>query len=104
MRRVSRGYEELVLWLPDGYQAHARYWPAPQPRGAVLFHHGIQSHCGWFEASSQKLTEAGFCVFQPERRGCGRNMQDRGHAESAEQLIADSHTARDELLRRTGLD
>jgi alpha-beta hydrolase superfamily lysophospholipase len=67
----------------------------------VLFHHGIQSHCDWFAASARKLTEAGFCVLQPERRGCGRNLVERGHAQSAEQLIADAHAARDELLRRS---
>lgn len=97
-------FDELSLELPDGYAAYARFWPAAQARGAVLFHHGIQSHCGWFTASAEKLTEAGFCVLQPERRGCGRNMQDRGHADSAEQLVADSHAARDELLRRSGFD
>jgi len=101
---MSEAFEELSLRLPDGYQAYARFWPAAQPRGAVLFHHGIQSHCGWFTASAQKLTEARHCVLQPERRGCGRNMQDRGHADSAEQLIIDAHAARDELLRRSGFD
>ena len=96
------GYEELSLRLPDGYEAYARYWPAPNPRGAILFHHGIQSHCGGFEASARNLTAAGYSLMQPERRGCGRNMADRGHAESAAQLIADSHVARDQLLRRSG--
>jgi len=40
-------FEELTIELPDGYRAYARYWDHPNPRGAVLYHHGIQSHCGW---------------------------------------------------------
>jgi acylglycerol lipase len=95
-------YKEITVPLPDGYPCYARYWRGPQPQGAVLYHHGIQSHCGWYEASAQALCDAGFAVMQPDRRGCGRNRKDRAHAESAEQLIADAHRLRDELVRRSG--
>jgi alpha-beta hydrolase superfamily lysophospholipase len=94
-------YEELSISLPDGYRAYARYFHAPRPIGSVLYHHGIQSHCGWYEASAAAAADAGYDVLQVDRRGSGRNEIDRGHAESAEQLIADSHAARDELLRRS---
>jgi alpha-beta hydrolase superfamily lysophospholipase len=97
-------FEEISVELPDGYAAYARYWGTPAPRGAVLYHHGIQSHCGWYESSCARLAEAGYAVLQIDRRGCGQNGEDRGHAESGEQLITDSHAARDELLRRSGHD
>ncbi|MGB2986194.1 MAG: alpha/beta fold hydrolase [Phycisphaerae bacterium] len=99
-------FEEISVPLSDGYQAYARYWrPRNEggPRGAVLYHHGIQSHCGWYETSPARLAEAGHAVLQVDRRGSGRNQQDRGHAESAEQLIGDALAARDELARRSGL-
>lgn len=121
-------FDEIAIALPDGYSAYARFWhpsapcaraettrrsrrpqrATPQPasnevRGAVLYHHGIQSHCGWYERSPAKLAQAGFAVLQVDRRGSGRNDRDRGHAESAEQLLGDASAARDELLRRTGL-
>jgi len=97
-------YEELSLHIPDGYEAYARYFaPAGQPRGAVLYLHGIQSHCGWYEASAVRLRDAGFAVLQPDRRGSGRNAAERGHAESYEQLIADALVARDLLLNRSRL-
>ncbi len=96
-------YDEISVRLPDGYQAYARYWCSPTPRGAVLYHHGIQSHCGWYETSAAQLADAGFAVLQIDRRGSGRNLSNRGHAESAEQLIEDSHAARDKLLRFSGL-
>ena len=97
-------YEEISVRLPDGYQAYARYWCGPSPHGAALYHHGIQSHCGWYETSAARLSEAGYAVLQIDRRGSGRNSPDRGHAESAEQLIEDSLAARDELRRRSGFE
>ncbi|MBI4717948.1 MAG: alpha/beta fold hydrolase [Planctomycetes bacterium] len=93
---------ELSVPLAEGYSAYARYWAADSPRGAVLYHHGIQSHCGWYAKSAQRLCEAGFCVLQYDRRGSGRNQFERGHAMSAEQLLEDARRARDELLRRSG--
>ena len=95
-------YDDLHLVMPDGYSVYGRLWLARQPRGAVLYHHGIQSHCGWYESSAEYLADAGYFVLQVDRRGSGRNKVDRGHAASAEQLIADAHAMRDELVRRVG--
>ncbi len=95
-------FEEITVVLPDGYPAYGRYWSPPRPQGAVLYHHGIQSHCGWYEGSASSLVEAGYAVLQVDRRGCGKNERERGHAESAEELIGDAHAARDELIRRSG--
>ncbi len=96
-------FEEILVDLPDGYRAYARYWSPKTPRAAVLYHHGIQSHCGWYESSPARLVEGGCAVLQVDRRGCGRNETDRGHAESVDQLLADAFAARDELARRSGL-
>ncbi|MHC4697124.1 MAG: alpha/beta hydrolase, partial [Planctomycetota bacterium] len=97
-------FEEISVTLPDGYRAYGRYWDAADPRGAVLYHHGIQSHCGWYGASAARLAEAGFSVLQMDRRGSGRNSVDRGHAESVDQMTGDTLAARDELARRCGSD
>lgn len=97
-------FEECSIRLTDGYLAYGRFFPASDPRGAVLYHHGIQSHCGWYGESASRLVEAGYHVLQYDRRGSGRNHIDRGHAESARQLIADAQLARDELRLRTGFD
>ncbi|MCG3138114.1 MAG: hypothetical protein HJJLKODD_01974 [Phycisphaerae bacterium] len=96
-------YEEMELRLSDGYRAYGRYWPVDQPRGAVLYLHGIQSHAGWYESSATALQQAGYAVLQPDRRGCGRNPSARGHAENHQQLIADVQLTATELLRRCGL-
>ncbi len=96
--------EELSIPLPDGYAAYVRYWPVSDPAGAVLYLHGIQSHCGWYEASARRLQQAGFTVLQPDRRGSGRNQADRGHAESQEQLIDDGLACGRRVLELTGLN
>jgi alpha-beta hydrolase superfamily lysophospholipase len=95
-------YEEQTIRLPDGYEAYARYWPADSPRGSVLYLHGIQSHCGWYERSASMLRQAGYAVLQPDRRGSGRNEKERGHAASAEQLIEDAFVCADILGDRCG--
>jgi alpha-beta hydrolase superfamily lysophospholipase len=96
-------YEELSVSLPDGYRAYARYWhPDGKPIAGVLHLHGIQSHCGWYEGSAEALRRAGFAVLQPDRRGSGRNVDHRGHADSPRQLIDDALCCVAELARRTG--
>lgn len=95
-------FEEISIRLADGYNAYARYWPVDNPRGSVLYMHGIQSHCGWYEASAKAIQGAGYAVLQPDRRGSGRNEADRGHASSAEQLIEDAFICADVLGDRCG--
>lgn len=97
-------FEEITITLADGYEAYARLWPAEPCRGSVLYVHGIQSHCGWYEESARRLCQAGFTVLQPDRRGSGRNTQHRGHAESAPQLIEDTLICLDVLDQRTRYD
>lgn len=97
-------FEELTIRLPDGYPAYARLFKASPCRGGVLYIHGIQSHCGWYETSAARLAQAGFTVLQPERRGCGRNTRDRGHADSCDQLIQDALACLDLLADHTGCE
>ena len=95
--------EDITIRLPDGYEAYARLWMPPEPcRGGVLHLHGIQSHCGWYEASAQAVCAAGLAVLQPDRRGSGRNQARRGHAESHTQLIDDAFACLDALSERCG--
>ena len=95
-------FDEITISLPDGYSAYARVFRADPCRGGVLYIHGIQSHCGWYETSAARLAEAGFTVLQPERRGSGRNQRDRGHADSSTQLIDDAFAGLDVLAGFTG--
>jgi len=96
-------FQEIHIRLGDGYPAYARYWPVPNAASAALHIHGIQSHCGWYAHTARALRDAGIAVLQPDRRGSGRNRADRGHAESADQLIADAIRYTDQLRELTGL-
>lgn len=101
---MDQEFKEITVRLPDGYDAYARLWAPHHIERAVLYHHGIQSHCGWYEESARRLMRNGAAVLQVDRRGSGQNRTARGHADSAEQLVDDSRAARDELFRQSGFD
>ncbi|MBN2211035.1 MAG: alpha/beta fold hydrolase [Sedimentisphaerales bacterium] len=94
--------EWVLLTLADGYQAQARWFASEAGHYPVLYLHGIQSHGGWFLKSCAHLHGQGFSVLLAERRGSGVNQTDRGHADSAEQLIDDVDVGVEWLRQRTG--
>ncbi|WP_339909855.1 alpha/beta hydrolase [Symmachiella dynata] len=75
----------------DGYRLHYRRWRAAQdkPRGTIVALHGIQSHSGWYTATSCQLCEAGYDVLFLDRRGSGLNERSRGDAPHADRLLND---------------
>lgn len=75
----------------DNYHHHFRHWTAQGavPRGYVVALHGIQSHSGWYDYSSQRISAAGFDVRFLDRRGSGLNGCHRGHTPHYERLIHD---------------
>ena len=84
----------------DGYKIHFRHWQSETPRGIVIALHGIQSHSGWYKASSRAMADAGFDVYFADRRGSGWNGYQRGHAVHGMRLVNDARAlaaiARDE--------
>src|SRR3972149_2395959 len=54
-------------------QTHLSYrkYLADSPRGVVLYLHGIQSHSGWYVQSCEILSENGYTIYAPDRRGSG---------------------------------
>jgi alpha-beta hydrolase superfamily lysophospholipase len=84
--------EIIHVRADDGYDLACRRYAPPEgtrPRGLVIVLHGIQSHGGWYEASSHQLAAAGLAVYFPDRRGSGLNAPARGDATSWELLIDD---------------
>jgi alpha-beta hydrolase superfamily lysophospholipase len=103
------GPDERTYTAGDGTELPMRVWPPPKKvpgtflarPAALVYLHGIQSHSGWYEASSRRLAEAGVAVYQIERRGSGRDAQhERGHVDKAETWLEDvaraAELARDE--------
>jgi alpha-beta hydrolase superfamily lysophospholipase len=76
-----------------------------QPKGKpVLVLHGIESHPLWFVGSADCLAAAGHDVYQLQRRGSGAAAEDRGHADSPAQLLADLDAAATYILTQTRAD
>ncbi len=87
----------------DGYEASVRWWLPAQPRGAILYFHGIESHGGWYEGSGSMLAELGWAILMPDRRGSGRNERERGHAESHHRLLSDGAELINAITARCGI-
>lgn len=83
----------------DDYHLHYRHWrPAETPpRGYVVALHGIQSHSGWYEYSSQRIADAGYDVRFLDRRGSGLNSCRRGHTPHYARLLHDVRQFLDEI-------
>jgi alpha-beta hydrolase superfamily lysophospholipase len=92
-----------TITYSDGYTTAVRWWRPADPRGCVLYFHGIQSHGGWYEASGAELAAQGLTVLMPDRRGSGCNTIARGHVSSAKQCLDDAGEALGALLDETGL-
>lgn len=74
----------------DGYiWRYRQYDPSVEPVGHVIALHGIQSHGGWYDTSSQWLAQLGWQVLFLDRRGCGLNHDARGDCPSFRRLIDD---------------
>jgi len=87
--------ERRTLVLPDGYRTsvYVHRQSGGSTKLPVVYLHGIQSHPGWFGGSASHIASCGHEVWQVTRRGSGLNTVDRGHADSAGQLIADVEAA-----------
>lgn len=74
----------------DGYSwKYRRYDPTGPTVGEIVALHGIQSHGGWYDASSQWLAEHGWAVSFLDRRGSGLNEGARGDCPSFRRLLDD---------------
>lgn len=88
----------------DGVRLHYRKWeaadlegadprdpdPAPvEPRGILVYLHGLQSHSGWFGETCARLAEEGFEVYALDRRGSGESGGPRGHVARVSDVVRD---------------
>jgi alpha-beta hydrolase superfamily lysophospholipase len=73
----------------DGYVWHYRRYSTSEPKGRLIFLHGIQSHGGWYPKSCSQLAQQGYEVYFLERRGCGLNTENRGDIPSFRRCLDD---------------
>jgi len=105
--------DERTFTAADGTDLPLRVWPPSkkvpgtfsEKPAALVYLHGIQSHSGWYEASSRWLAEAGVAVYQIERRGSGRDTEhERGHVDRAETWMEDVAAAAERARDETGVE
>lgn len=78
------------LITSDGYRCALHRYPAQGPvKARLVCLHGIQSHAGWYTRSSAAFAQAGYEVVFLDRRGSGRNEQNRGDTPSFRRLLLD---------------
>ena len=67
---AANSFETITYTTNDGLQLQARRFPQQGNRlGRLLLLHGIQSHSGWYLATCQALSQAGYEVLFVDRRG-----------------------------------
>lgn len=91
MQRPVQQPEIDFFTASDGYRIHFRRWkPTEQKyRATIVALHGIQSHSGWYAASSSALADAGYEVLFLDRRGSGLNEPARGDTPHTYRLLND---------------
>ncbi|WP_431823828.1 alpha/beta hydrolase [Burkholderia sp. F1] len=79
IRKIRRGQTELAMhaWLPEN------------PKAAVFYFHGLQSHAGWLWEAGRQFANNDVSVFVLDRRGSGISDGDRGDIPPAEVVVAD---------------
>ncbi|MFH0943819.1 MAG: alpha/beta fold hydrolase [Planctomycetota bacterium] len=95
---------EVGYVTADGSRLGYLEYRAREPRGALVYLHGIESHAGWFAAAADALCAAGFDVYCLDRRGSGINRENRGfisgHVDRYEILLEDIETVVQDLRSR----
>ncbi|MBD8452404.1 alpha/beta fold hydrolase [Serratia rubidaea] len=79
IRKIRQGTVELAIhtWLPEN------------PKAAVFYFHGLQSHAGWIWEAGRQFANNDVAVFVLDRRGCGISDGERGDIPSVEVIVED---------------
>ncbi|MGW7575575.1 alpha/beta hydrolase [Streptomyces sp. NPDC054765] len=90
-------YAETVT-AADGIPLALHQWIPENPKAAVFYVHGLQSHAGWLFETGPELARRQIAVYAPDRRGSGASGGPRGHLTSATAAL-DDYTAHFETVR-----
>ncbi len=82
---------EKLLLQSENLALHS--WIPQNPRGALFYIHGIQSHGGWLFETGPALAAHGIATYILDRRGCGLSEGRRGHVDTYRTWIDDYTSA-----------
>lgn len=86
---VNEACERRPITAEDGISLSYRRWFWKRPKAICVCVAGVESHGGWYGASSLALYEFGFSVYFLDRRGSGLSGGRRGDMNSADILHED---------------
>jgi len=72
--RFNIPVDEIFLPAPEGVIAHALYFKAKDPRGAVLFFHGNAGDLSGWGSVAEPFVSHGYSVLMPDYRGYGKSI------------------------------
>ncbi|MFI9076329.1 alpha/beta hydrolase [Streptomyces sioyaensis] len=79
-----------ITWVHrDGLRLALHRWGPRQPRAAVFYFHGLQSHAGWLWEAGVRHAEHGIAFYVLDRRGCGISDGERGAIPDADTVLGD---------------
>lgn len=84
----------------DGVDLALHCWLPPEPRGAILYFHGLQSHAGWLWEVGPRYAARGVALFVLDRRGSGISPGPREEIGAAGTVL-DDYCAAAAVVRRT---
>lgn len=72
-----------------GLKLYWRCWKVPDPRGVLVFVHGMGEHSGRYQFPVDYFTQKGFSIYTFDLRGHGMSEGRRAFAEAFEDYLAD---------------
>jgi lysophospholipase len=93
-------HREDALQSTGGVEIRMQTWRPQEPRGAVLFVHGLAEHSGRYGYPIDFFARHGFQCSALDLRGHGRSEGRRVHVDRFSDYIYDVRTARNYLERR----
>lgn len=84
--------DDAWLTVADGQRLFLRDWPIRQPRGTVLFVHGLGEHGARYQRLAQWFNDRGYSVRGYDHRGHGQSTGQRGAIRHSDDLLEDLAT------------
>lgn len=73
----------------DGARLALHVWRPEQPKGAVFYFHGLQSHAGWLWEVGPRFADNDIAFFVLDRRGSGISPGSRDDLADTDTLLSD---------------
>ena len=70
--------KEFKLKTRDNEEINVFHWKPKKVRETIIALHGLSDHSGWYIDFVNKFSKKGYEVYVMDRRGCGKNLKNRG--------------------------